>query len=127
MGSMVYTKIVSALRCKQYCRSGNIREVLIIYANFAMMTNSRIRESREFFFFIKALLEKNNNSRILIFVKSPKIRNSQKLKHAKTTRSTVIRDEPGWSSREQNHLGELFSYCADVLYVHEALDRFVSI
>ena len=33
----------------EYCRSGNIREVLV-FANFARMTNSRIQESRENYF-----------------------------------------------------------------------------
>ena len=39
---------------------------------------------------IRALLKKNENSRILNFVKSPKIKNSRKFKHAKITRSTVL-------------------------------------
>ena len=33
---------------------------------------------------------KNGNSRILNFVKNPKIQNSQNFAHAKITRSTVI-------------------------------------
>ena len=48
--------------------------------------NSRI--SRKIIFII-AQLEKNANSRILNFVKSHKIRNSWKFKHAKVTRFTV--------------------------------------
>ena len=39
---------------------------------------------------IIALLKKNENLRILNFVKSPKIGNSLKFKHAKITRSTVF-------------------------------------
>ena len=57
-----------------YCRSGNIREVLI-FAKFAWGTNSSTK--------------KNENLRILNFVKSREIRNSRKFKHAKITRSTV--------------------------------------
>ena len=41
---------------------------------------------------IKALLKKNEKSRILNFVKSPKIRNSPKFKHAKMTGSAVYRN-----------------------------------
>ena len=72
-----------------YCRSGNILEVLI-FANFARRTNSRIQESLENYYYNIALLKKNENSRILNFVKSPKIRNSRKCKHAKITRSTDL-------------------------------------
>ena len=36
------------------------------------------------------LLKKNENSQILNFVKSPKIRNSRKFKHTKITRYTVL-------------------------------------
>ena len=71
----------------KYCRYGYIRE-LLIFANFAIGTNSRIPESRENY--IIALLKKNENLRILNFVKSPKIRNSRKFKHAKITKSMVI-------------------------------------
>ena len=64
---MIYTKLMQ--RCKGwvygwryidvvhihsgrwYCRSGNIREVLI-YANFACRTNSQIKKSREIFYFL---------------------------------------------------------------------------
>ena len=46
------------------------------------MANSKI-------IIIKALLKKNENSPILNFVKSPKIRNSRKIEHTKITRSTV--------------------------------------
>ena len=66
-----------------YCRSGNILEVLI-FANFARRTNSRIQESLENYYYNIALLKKNENSRILNFVKSPKIRNSR------STRSTDL-------------------------------------
>ena len=41
----------------QYCRSGNIREVLI-FANFARRTNSQIQESRKNSYKI-ALIKKN--------------------------------------------------------------------
>ena len=37
-----------------------------------------------------ALLKKNENLRILNFVKSPKIGNPRKFKHAKISRSTVL-------------------------------------
>ena len=40
-----------------YCRSGNIREVLI-FANFTSRTNSRIQESRENYYFNSATEEK---------------------------------------------------------------------
>ena len=39
---------------------------------------------------IISLLKKNENSRILNFVKSPKIRNSQIFEHAKITRYSVV-------------------------------------
>ena len=42
-----------------YCRPGNIREVLI-FANFARRTNSRIQKSREIIL-KKALLKKKEN------------------------------------------------------------------
>ena len=42
-----------------YCRSGNIREVLF-FANFASMSNSRIQESCENYYF-NTLLKKNEN------------------------------------------------------------------
>ena len=64
-----------------YCRSGNIYEVLI-FANFATRTFSRIYESRENYYHNRAA-KKNKKSQILIFMKSPKIRNSRKFKHAK--------------------------------------------
>ena len=53
-----------------------------------------------------ALLTKNENSRILNFVKSPKIKNSRKFKHAKITRSTVC-DAQCWtfSSHKWNESG----------------------
>ena len=56
-------------RATNYCRSGNIREVLI-FANFAKRTNSRIQESRE-----------NYN----ITTKE-----KEKFKHTKITRFTVL-------------------------------------
>ena len=68
----------------EYCRSGNIREVLI-FANFAKRTN----ENPAKIIIIIALLKKNENSRILNIVNSSKVGKSQKFKHAKITRSTV--------------------------------------
>ena len=40
-----------------YCRSGNIREVLI-FANFARITYSRIQEPRKNYFYNSAIKEK---------------------------------------------------------------------
>ena len=40
-----------------YCRSGNIREVLMT-TNFARRTNSRIQESRENYYYNSATKEK---------------------------------------------------------------------
>ena len=62
-----------------YCGSGNIRKVLI-WVNFLRRGQILIRELKNIanFFFIIALLKKHENSRILNFVKSPKIGNSQK-------------------------------------------------
>ena len=71
-----------------YCRSGNIREILI-FANFARgdkFTNSRISQKN---IIIIVLPKKNENSQILNSVKSTKIRNSRKFKHTNMTRSTV--------------------------------------
>ena len=68
MNSWFYVILSYAL----YFISVNIRKVLI-FANFARRTNSRIRESRNFFFII-AILRRNENSRILNFVKSPKLK-----------------------------------------------------
>ena len=53
----------------EYCGSGYIREVLIL----AMRTNSLIQDFRENYYYNSAT---NENSRILIFLKSLKIRNS---------------------------------------------------
>ena len=38
---------------KRYCRSGNIREI-IIFTNLARRTNSRIQESRENYYYSSA-------------------------------------------------------------------------
>ena len=59
-----------------YCRSGNIRKVLI----FRISQGGQIREFKNLskIIIIIALLKKNENLRILIFVKSPKIRKSRK-------------------------------------------------
>ena len=67
---------------------------LVIFARFQFSRISRGEQIREFrnrakIIIIIALLEKNENSRILNFAKSPKIGNSRKFKHAKITRSTV--------------------------------------
>ena len=71
-----------------YCRSGIIREVLIT----RISRGGQIREFKNLakIIFIIALLKKNENSQILNFVKSHKIRNSGKFEHAKITRSTVL-------------------------------------
>ena len=68
-----------------YCRSDYIREVLIS-VNSVQRTIKNLAKIIN----IIALLERKK-SRILNFLKSPKIRNSRKLKHAKITRSTVYR------------------------------------
>ena len=65
----------------------NIRKVSI-FANFARRTNSWVPESRENYYY-NSSPKKNENSRILNFVKSPKIRNLRKFKHAKINWSTV--------------------------------------
>ena len=44
-------------KCTIYSRSGNIREVLI-FANFAWKTNSRIQESRENYYYNSGTKEK---------------------------------------------------------------------
>ena len=67
-----------------YCRSVNIREVLI-FSNFSK-TNKQILESRENYDYE---CYENDNLQILDFVKSHKITNSRKYKHKKITRSTV--------------------------------------
>ena len=59
-----------------YCRSGNIRKVLI-FANFAKKTNSPMQESCNFFYYNSATNE-NENSRVLNFVKSPRIKKIRK-------------------------------------------------
>ena len=61
---------------------------LVIFASFQFSRISRGGQIREFknlaeIIIIIALLKKNENSRILNFVKSPKIRNSRKFKHTK--------------------------------------------
>ena len=69
-------------------KSGNIREVL-----FSRIPREgqicEFRVSREKYFYNSAT-KVNENSQILKFVKSPKIRNSRKFKHAKIIRSTVV-------------------------------------
>ena len=51
------------LSFREYCISGNIREILI-FANFARRSNSRIQESRENYHYNSATGQ-NENSRIL--------------------------------------------------------------
>ena len=67
-----------------YCRSGNIREVLIL----GISRGGQFRQFKNLakIIIIIALLKKNENSRILNLVKSPKIRirknlNTRKLPH----------------------------------------------
>ena len=62
----------------KYCRSGNIREVLM----FARRTNSQIQELRKFFLYNYSATKENENSRIPNFVESSKIRNSRIFKAA---------------------------------------------
>ena len=73
------------MRCWYYCRSGNIRKVLI-FTNSAKRSNSRIEEFRDFFYYNSATFIEIDNLRILDFTKILKITNSQKSKHAKNTR-----------------------------------------
>ena len=82
----------------KYCRSGNICEVLI-FANFARKMNSRIQESRESYYYNRAT-KKNENSRILNFVKNLKNENSRKFKHAKITKSAVY--DSNWLNEHYN-------------------------
>ena len=69
-----------------YCTSGDIREVLI-FANLASRKNSWIQESRKNYYNIAP--KKNEKSRILNFLKSPQIINSQNFEYAKINRSIV--------------------------------------
>ena len=67
---------------------------LVIFARFYFSRISRGGQIREFknlakSIFLIPLLMKNENSRIKNFVKSSKIRNFQKFKHAQITGSTV--------------------------------------
>ena len=71
-----------------YCRSGNIREVLI-FANFARRTNSRIQESREEYYYNSPTKEKWKLANSKLREKSQN-KNSRKFAHAKITRSTVL-------------------------------------
>ena len=78
--SYIYEKNTSS-KCN-YCKIGNIRKDLF-FREFRedKFANSRI--SRKF------NKRKNENSRILNFMKSPKIRNTLKFYHAKINRFTV--------------------------------------
>ena len=67
-----------------YCRSGNVCEVLI----FTRRTNSRIQESCKKYYYNSAAKEKLKFVNSKLREKS-QIRNLQKFKHAKITRSTV--------------------------------------
>ena len=60
----------------EYCRSGDIRDVLI-FANFARRTNSRIPESRENYYYNSTYKEKEK------FVNSKLREKSQNKKFAK--------------------------------------------
>ena len=66
-----------------YCRSGNIREVLF-FANFAKMTNSRIQESHQKYYYNNSYKEKSK------FANSKLREKSQNQKFAKITRCTVF-------------------------------------
>ena len=69
---------------------------LVIFARFYFLQISRSGQIREIKNLAKiitliALLKKNENVRILNFVKkNPKIKNSRRFKHAKITSSTVV-------------------------------------
>ena len=62
--------------------------MFLIFANFAKWENSRIKKYRENYYY-NSELKKNVKMQILNLLKSLKIRNSRKFKHAKITRSTV--------------------------------------
>ena len=70
---------------------------LVILAKFYFSQISRGGQIRKLknlakIIIIIAPLNKNKNSQILNFVKSPKIKNSRTIKHAKFTRSTVYKN-----------------------------------
>ena len=67
-----------------YCGSGNIREIL--FSRISQGEQIREFENLVKIIIIIALLGENENSQILNFVKSPKIRNSRKFKPKKITR-----------------------------------------
>ena len=77
------------MRCWYYCRSGNIREVLI-FSTFARRSNLRIEEFRENYYHKSDTFIEIDNLRILDFTKIPKITTSRKSKHAKNTRPDSI-------------------------------------
>ena len=60
--------------------------LLFVFAYFIYLICFNFRDEDKF-----ALIEKNENSRILNFVKSPKFRNSRKFKPPKITRSAVYK------------------------------------
>ena len=68
----VMTHLIKKFKDINYRRSGNIREGLI-FANFTRGQISEFKNLAEIIILI-ALLKKNANSRILNFVKSPKIK-----------------------------------------------------
>ena len=79
------TRLADQRSALNYCRSGSIYFLRI----------SRGEQIRKFKKLAKViikieLLYKNENSRILSLVKSPKIRNSRKLEHAKIIGSTFF-------------------------------------
>ena len=73
------------MRCWYYCRSGNIRKVLI-FSTFARRSNLRIEEFRENYYHKSDTFIEIDNLRILDFTRIPKITTSRKSKHAKNTR-----------------------------------------
>ena len=71
------------------CRSGNIHEVSLFLV-LCEEDNFRKFKNLAKIIIIITLLKKNENSRIVNFVKSHKIRNSRIFEQAKITRSNII-------------------------------------
>ena len=71
----------------KYCRPGDIREFYFL----RISCGGQIREFRNIakVIIIIALLKETENSRIVNLIKSTKIRNSRRFKHAKIARFTV--------------------------------------
>ena len=70
----------------KYYRSGNIRKILI-FSNFARRTDLRISESHKIILIIALPKVEIDNSRILVSLKNPKIKNSRKSRYVKITRA----------------------------------------